>query len=73
MAALIEPPVPSAFVVSSTSMFFGVFVFFGAAGHLSDVYGRRPIMMAGSLGIALCVRERAGRTARVFGVLGASH
>ncbi|GMI42182.1 hypothetical protein TeGR_g1773 [Tetraparma gracilis] len=53
MAALIEPPVPSAFAVSSTSMFFGVFVFFGAAGHLSDVYGRRPIMMAGSLGIAL--------------------
>ena len=53
MATLLDPPVPHAFLVSSASMFFGLFVFFGAAGSLSDAYGRRPVMLAGALGTAL--------------------
>jgi len=34
-------------------MFLGVFVFFGAAGSLSDIYGRRVVMLSGALGISV--------------------
>lgn len=53
MNKLIEPPVPYAFAVNSTSLLLSVCLFFPVAGILSDRFGRRTIMGLGGVCMAI--------------------
>ena len=49
METLLDPPIPKAFMVSSSSLFFSVCIFFPFAGMLSDWYGRVRVMSVGGM------------------------
>ncbi|GMH74535.1 hypothetical protein TrRE_jg72 [Triparma retinervis] len=49
MNTLLEPPIEHAFAVNASALFVGVCVFFSIGGSLSDTFGRRPLMIIGSL------------------------
>lgn len=52
LSKLLDPPVPHALLANTLSMIV-VMVVIPYAGALSDVVGRRPVLVASSLGIAL--------------------
>ena len=53
MSDLIDPPIPNSFLVNSASLFCSVCLVFPLAGILSDRFGRRHVMGAGGLLIAV--------------------
>jgi MHS family proline/betaine transporter-like MFS transporter len=53
MADLIDPPIPNSFLINSASLFFSVCLIFPLAGILSDKFGRKRVMGAGGLLLAI--------------------
>ena len=53
MSDLIDPPIPNSFLVNSASLFFSVCLIFPLAGILSDKFGRKRVMGAGGLLLAI--------------------
>lgn len=53
MRDLLENPVPNAFAINCITLFLTMVALFPFAGWLSDIYGRKPIMTIGALGVAL--------------------
>lgn len=53
MSDLIDPPIPNSFLVNSASLFFSVCLIFPLAGILSDKFGRKKVMGAGGLLLAV--------------------
>lgn len=49
MGELLEPPVPGAFGVNASALFFSVCILFPFAGILSDILGRFKVMLTGGL------------------------
>jgi MHS family proline/betaine transporter-like MFS transporter len=53
MTDMVEPPVPEASWVNSSSLFVSVCLFFPVSGLMSDKYGRTLVMKVGGIGMAL--------------------
>mmetsp|Transcript_3442 Transcript_3442/g.4579 ORF Transcript_3442/g.4579 Transcript_3442/m.4579 type:complete len:540 (-) Transcript_3442:422-2041(-) len=53
MEAIVEPPVPNAFLVNSLALLGSVCLLFPIAGILSDMFGRNRVMMIGGSSAAI--------------------
>lgn len=72
MGDLVQPPVPGAFGVNSAALFLSVCLLFPIAGILSDMFGRKKVMLAGGIAmgtispLALKVIAHGNTTAAFF-------